>query len=39
MNEPTSNSFYDDPDAIFRPFVTPYMSTHPDNNCGKGGDA
>jgi hypothetical protein len=30
-----SNITFSDPDAAFRPFVTPYFSTRPQNDCGK----
>jgi hypothetical protein len=34
----SSNITFSDPDAAFRPFVTPYYSTRPHNDCGKIGD-
>jgi hypothetical protein len=33
-----SNITFSDPDAAFRPFITPYYSSRPDGNCGKIGD-
>jgi hypothetical protein len=35
----SSNITFSDPDAAYRPFVTPYYSSRPDGNCGKVGDA
>jgi hypothetical protein len=34
----SSNITFSDPDAAFRPFITPYYSTRPQNDCGKIGD-